>query len=120
MFIFKTPPKVVERYQELYDLIENESKNGQITVSQLAKYMHCSVEWLRNAIYNGSCPFAFGDGTTGRSKSYIDIHPLWQFATQNSTFVTQQNKEWRCRQKLGRKIRLRKRRKEQGNERGIA
>ena len=79
---FEIPKQIIERYEELYDLVTNKSVDGEIAAIDLAKYLRKSVAWTRNAIQNGRFPFAVGDAGKGRNISYIGVFPFYQFETQ--------------------------------------
>lgn len=78
----KIPPIILERYNQLYDLIQNKSFNGRIEAKEVAKYLNKDRQWFQRAICNGAVPFAFGDVIIKRSISYIGILPFWQYETQ--------------------------------------
>lgn len=84
------PPKVTERFEQLYDLIQNESKDGRLEAEKVAKYIGRNVDWFRSAINSGTVPFAFASGKQERATSYIGILPLWQYETQCNLFMIQQ------------------------------
>lgn len=84
------PPKITERYEQLYNLIQNESKNGRIEAEKVAKYIGRNTDWFRAAIASGTVPFAFASGKQDRATSYIGILPLWQYETQCNLFMVQQ------------------------------
>lgn len=84
--IIRIPPIITERYEQLYDLVQNQSKDGKLEVKLVAEYLGRDVDWLRRALCNGAVPFGFGDGTTGRAVSYIGILPFFQFETQCNLF----------------------------------
>lgn len=78
----RIPPIVQERYDQLYDLVQNHSKDGYLEAAQVAKYLGKNADWFRRAVCNGTVPFAFGDPNTGRACSYIGVLPFWLFETQ--------------------------------------
>lgn len=84
------PPKVTERYEQLYDLIQEKSYDGRIEAIEVAKYIGRNANWFRAAIASGTVPFAFASGKQDRATSYIGILPLWQFETQCNLFMVQQ------------------------------
>jgi hypothetical protein len=77
------PPIIQERYEELYDLVQNKSKNARITAAQLAEYNKCDIDYIRSCIQSGKLPFAFSADGKGRNQSYIGILPFYNFETQN-------------------------------------
>lgn len=83
------PPAVIDRYEQLYELVQNKSDNGRLAAKDVAEYMGRSVQWFRDALANGTVPFAFADGTKGRVTSYIGILPFWQYETQCNLFMAQ-------------------------------
>lgn len=85
--LLRIPPIIVERYEQLYDLVQNKSKDGKLPAEVVAKYMGRDVSWFRRAICNGAVPFGFGDGNTGRATSYIGVLPFWQYETQCNLFL---------------------------------
>lgn len=87
---FLVPPSVEKRYEELYDLIECRSEDGRLEAKDVAKYMGRSAQWFREAIANGTVPFAFADGTKGRTISYIGVLPFFQYETQCNLFMVKQ------------------------------
>lgn len=78
-----TPSKLVERHFQLYDLVENKSKNGMLAAVDVAKYYNIRYETFTKLVKNRALPFAFGDSTSQRIQSYISISALWNFETQN-------------------------------------
>lgn len=84
---FKVPKVIIERYDELYDLVTTKSIDGEISAIDLAKYLGKTVSWVRNAAQNGRLPYAFGDTGKARNSSYIGVLPFYQFETRNQIFV---------------------------------
>lgn len=79
--IFKVPPAILKRYQDLYDLVES-SEDGRLDADVVARYLGRNKRWLLDTINHGYAPFAFSDGSKGRAVNYIGILPFYQFEMQ--------------------------------------
>lgn len=79
---FDIPPNVIERHKELYDIIQEKSKNGMIAAADVAKYYNMRHDIFCRILKNGGLPFAFSDPKALRAKSYIDIYSWYQYASQ--------------------------------------
>ncbi len=91
---FKVPPLIGEKYDEFYDLIQNKSKNGVLNPKDVAEFLGKDFAWLRNCIYAGGVPFAFGTNkNVDRGTSCIHVLPFYQFMTQGSLNPAKENKE---------------------------
>lgn len=81
------PKIVLEKYDELYDLVENQSTDGILLPKQVARYLGKDTEWLLNTIYEGSCPFAFGNNRgVKRGSSCIHVLPFYAYMVQGQLF----------------------------------
>lgn len=84
---FQIPPIIPEEYEKLYDLVQNQSKNGRLYVNQLCDAYGWDNSAIARSVYNGTCPFAFGDNKgVGRGVIYIPVLPFYNFMTQGVIF----------------------------------
>lgn len=69
------PPIILTEYDELYDLVQNQSDNGLLNFRQVAKFINKDPQWLLRTTYNGMCPFAFGSDK-GVNRGSVCFHSL--------------------------------------------
>lgn len=83
----KIPPIIVEEYDKLYDLVQNQSHAGRLYANQVCNAYGWDNMAFSRSVYNGTCPFAFGDNKgVGRGVIYIPVLPLYNFMTQGVVF----------------------------------
>lgn len=83
----KIPPSILKKYEELYDLCENQTQNGLLLPRQVSEFVNKDVAWLLRTTYNGQCPFAFGsDKGVGRGNACFHALPFFSFMTQGMLF----------------------------------
>ena len=88
------PKTVIASYEELYDLCENQSRDGRVSAINTAKFLGMDYEAFRRLVFNGQVPFAFGSNKmVGRGVSCIHVLPLYQFMTQGTVFRPVTDKE---------------------------
>ena len=81
------PPIIGEKYDELFQLVQYESRDGLLLPRQVTDFIHKDVQWLSNTIYEGTCPFAFGNNrNVGRGNSCIHVLPFFAYMTQGTLF----------------------------------
>lgn len=81
------PPIIGEKYDELYELVQNKSKDGILLPKQVATFLNKDMEWFLNTIYEGTCPFAFGNNRgVQRGSSCIHVLPFYAYMTQGTLF----------------------------------
>lgn len=84
---FKIPPIIPEEYDKLYDLVQNQSKAGRLFANQLCNAYSWDSSAFARSVYNGTCPFAFGDNKgVGKGVIYIPVLPFYNFMTQGVIF----------------------------------
>lgn len=84
---FKIPPIIPEEYDKLYDLVQNQSKAGRLFANQLCNAYSWDSSAFARSVYNGTCPFAFGDNKgVGKGVIYIPVLPFYNFMTQGAIF----------------------------------
>lgn len=84
---FKIPPIIPQEYDKLYDLVQNQSKAGRLFANQLCEAYGWDNSAFARSVYNGTCPFAFGDNKgVGRGVIYIPVLPFYTYMTQGVIF----------------------------------
>lgn len=81
---FDVPEVILERYNQLCDLVEK-SQNGRLKTSDVAEYLGRNPQWLRQSIKSGNVPFALAGGEGGKTEFYIGILPLFMFELNGFT-----------------------------------
>jgi len=76
------PQQIIERYQQLCNLIESKSQYGHIPVKDYAAFMGYGETMLKSCIRSGSVPFAFANKALNHPLYYISVTGLYQFEMQ--------------------------------------
>lgn len=85
---FSDPPIIDELLDQLYDLVQNQSKDGRLKAVQVANFLGMNTDALRHCIQAGCVPFAFANGKSGRAESYIPVLPFYSWVTQRNFGIT--------------------------------